>query len=273
MATTRKPATYTYHRFLDESGDMTFFDKHKDSIIGKDGVSLTFMIGMVRIKSDLNKVRARIKELERSVVTDPYFAGIPSIQKREANGGFFFHAKDDIPEVRKIMYDYLRHELSFSLEVIVARKQEGIFNRQHMGLESLFYADILGHLLKSKLGQEGRLVLNIAERDKSTTHTNLQRALDSAKERYSNNPRNGSKPLRKEVSFNVQSPTREPLLAVPDYALWAVQRVFSKGEMRYYEVLKDKIPSVVDIYDRDRYKDWQNYYGRDHPLTRDNQLK
>ena len=28
--------------------------------------------------------------------------------------------------------------------------------------------------------------------------------------------------------FNIQSPTREPLLAIPDYALWSIQRVFEK---------------------------------------------
>lgn len=270
----RKPATYTYHRFLDESGDMTFFDKNGKNSVGADGVSTVFMIGMVHIKSDLEKVRNDITRLTQQVVEDPYFAGIPSIQKRVGKGGFFFHAKDDIPEVRKIMYDYLRNELMFSLEVIVARKIESTFTWQHQKNEALFYSDVLGHLLKSKLGQSGKLVLNIAERDKTTSNANLQTALDGAEERYRNNPRN-TRPLQKNVVFNVQKPTGEPLLAVVDYALWAVQRVFTRGEMRYYDVLRDKIPPIIDIYDRDKYKDWGNYYGtgRNNFLTKDNHIK
>lgn len=267
----RKPATYTYHRFLDESGDMTFFDKNGINIVGSNGVSNTFMIGMVHIKSDLDKVRLELKDMADKVIEDQYFAGIPSIQKRIDNGGFFFHAKDDIPEIRKIMFDYLRSDLKFSLEVIVARKVERIFTKQHMNNEAMFYADILGHLLKSKLGQPGKIVLNVAERDKTTSNTNLQRALESAEERYRNNPRKTT-PLQKTVVFNVQKPTGEPLLGIADYALWAVQRVFSKGEMRYYNVLKDKIPSVVDIYDTANYENYQNYYGRGNPLTQSNKI-
>ena len=268
-------STYQYHRFLDESGDMTFFDKDGRNIVGQDGVSLTFMMAMVEVKQDLTTVHNDITQMQQLVATDAYFRGVPSIEKRVQNGGFFFHAKDDIPEVRKLMFDYLRNNIKVSAEVIVARKLENIFIKKHERRESQFYADILSHLLKSKLGKDGKLVLNIAARDKTTAQVHLDNALEIAKERFRTNPRNVEKSIRKHVTFNVQPQTRDPLLALPDYMLWAVQRVFHQGETRYYDTLKDKLPLIIDMYDTEHYKDWGNYYGtgRNNYLTAANHLK
>jgi len=55
-----------------------------------------------------------------------------------------------------------------SLEVVVGRKMPSLFLRKHHGQESEFYADLLSHLLKTKLRQDRKLVLNIAERGPST---------------------------------------------------------------------------------------------------------
>jgi hypothetical protein len=74
-----------------------------------------------------------------------------------------FHATDDVPEVRKIFFDALKNEFDFSCEVMVARKIPQIFMRKHNGKENELYADVLGHLLKSKL-KYSKIVLNIAER-------------------------------------------------------------------------------------------------------------
>jgi len=69
------------------------------------------------------------------------------------------------------------------------------------------------------------------------------------------------------VIFNVNYPQNEPLLNLADYFCWSVQRVFEKGETRYYERLKDKISLVVDLYDESKYLDWGNYYNSKNPLT------
>ena len=66
---------------------------------------------------------------------------------------------------------------------------------------------------------------------------------------------------------------REPLLAVPDYLGWAVQRVFEKGQTRYYDYLREKIRLVVDLYDSEKYPDNQNYYDHHrNPLTAQNKI-
>ena len=37
--------THTYHRFLDEAGDTTFYGKGNTPILGKEGVSQYFILG------------------------------------------------------------------------------------------------------------------------------------------------------------------------------------------------------------------------------------
>ena len=89
------------HRFLDEAGDTTFYGKGKIPIIGQNCVSYCFILGMVKFKEPLQPIRQRIFDLQNQVDSDPYFQDIPSISKKRTQGGFYFHATDDLPEVRK----------------------------------------------------------------------------------------------------------------------------------------------------------------------------
>ena len=72
--------------------------------------------------------------------------------------------------------------------------------------------------------------------------------------------------------FNVTKPLQEPLLNIADYFCWAIQRVFEKGETRYYDFVKEKISLVVDLYDIDKYEGFKNYYTPKNPLTAENKI-
>ena len=67
--------------------------------------------------------------------------------------------------------------------------------------------------------------------------------------------------------FDVSYPTIEPVLNMADYFCWAVQRVFEKGETRFYDFIKEKVTLVIDLYDLDKYANWGNYYSPKNPLT------
>jgi hypothetical protein len=69
------------------------------------------------------------------------------------------------------------------------------------------------------------------------------------------------------VAFNVLYPTQEPLLNIADYFCWSVQRVFERGETRYYDYMREQISLVIDVYDTENYNEWKNYYGPKNPLT------
>lgn len=254
------------HRFLDEVGDTTFFRKGGRTAIGEEGVSMAFGMGIVRIDAPLVETRRAVCELQCLVEEDPLFNVIPSVRKRIDSGGFFFHASKDSPDVRSVFLHYLR-ELPCEVEVVIARKEVERFIRQHQRKEDVFYADLLSHLIKRRMKEGGKLVLNIAERGSSTREKVLGKALMAASggEEVEN--------FTTRVVFNVQTPRTEPLLNIADYLCWAVQRVFERGELRYYDYLRDKIRLVVDLYEVERYSDNLNYYDNLHnPLTSRNKL-
>lgn len=257
------------HRFLDEAGDTAFYGKGKRLILGQRGVSLAFGIGMVKLYDDISAVRNNIIRLQKQVEDDNYLNIIPSINKKIDSGGFFFHATDDPPEVRQIMYRFVK-SLNCSLEMVVARKIPGIFTYKHNNKEAEFYADVLSHLLKNKLKSGDKYVLNISRRANSTSNKNLQAALNKAHIRaMKKHDRND---LTSQVVFNIQNHRTEPLLNIADYLCWSVQRIFERGETRYYDFIKDQISLVVDIYDSKGYKGSRNYYTPRNPLTSENKI-
>lgn len=273
------------HRFLDEAGDTTFYAKGKKSIVGSYGVSNCFIVGMVKFKQPLTELRKGVIELQNKVALDPFY-NVISIRKKKEALGYYFHATDDIPEVRKLFFDFIK-TIDCSFEAVVGRKSVERYETKHKGKEQFFYADMLSHLLKNKLNKEERLVLHIAERGKSTKNHNLDLALEKAKERLasSTNYKNimnaddwwnleqlSRKDINANVVFNVTQPLQEPLLNVADYFCWAVQNVFEKGETRFYNYLKEKIPLVIDVYDADKYEKWKNYYNPKNPLTAENKI-
>lgn len=259
----------TTHRFLDEAGDTTFYGKGRKPIIGQSGVSLTFGLGMLKINEDLQSARQKVIELQHKVEHDDYLNVIPSIRKKIASGGFYFHATDDPPEVRQLAFQLIK-QIDCSLEMMVARKIPVMFWLKHNRKESEFYADVLSHLLKNKLASGHKYVLNIARRANSTSNRNLQMALEKAHGRAQK--KHAQDDLTSLVVFNVQTPRTEPLINVADYLCWAVQRVFEKGETRFYNYMLDQISLVVDIYDKDKYEGSRNYYKRANPLTEANKI-
>ncbi len=258
-----------HHRFLDETGDTTFYGKGRKLIVGQGGVSLSFGLGVVRIDRPPEEVRREVRALQAQVEADPLLNTIPSVQKRVASGGFFFHACKDTPDVRTVLLHYIR-DLPCEAEVVVARKIPALFEKQHHAREEEFYADLLAHLIKNRLKRPGTLVLNVAERGSSTREKVLTEALRLAKERAAK--KWGGENLQARVVFNVQNPRTAPLLTISDYLCWAVQRVFEQGEVRHYNYLAGKIRLVVDLYDREKYEGSRNYYDKKNPLTAKNKL-
>ncbi|MGB3150386.1 MAG: DUF3800 domain-containing protein, partial [Maribacter sp.] len=253
-----------YHRFLDEAGDTTFYGKGKKNIIGENGVSNVFILGMVKVKDPLDDVRNKINILQDKIVGDEFYH-VPSVLKKIKTSGYYLHATDDIPEVRKEMFDLMK-TINCSFEAVVGRKDIERYETKHKGKEEYLYADLLSHLLKNKLSKHDKIVLHISERGKSTKNHNLELAFLKAKQRFSKI--NGDKETKTKVVFNVNYPTKDPLLNLADYFCWTIQRVFERGEMRYYNFLKEQIKVVIDLYDTDNYAGWKNYYDNSkNPLT------
>ncbi|MCE1199839.1 MAG: hypothetical protein LWW85_12780 [Marinilabiliales bacterium] len=259
-----KDPSFPFHRFLDEAGDTTVYGKGKKDVVGCEGVSHCFIIGMVKFREPLEPLRRKIIDLQNSIARDPYF-NVASIQKKVSGAGYYLHATDDLPEVRKIFFDFIK-QIDCSFEAVVATKSMVKFETKYHLKEEYLYADILSHLLKNKLMlKEERLVLNISARGKSTKNHNLELALAKAKQRFESTHDGVS--MKTRIVFNITYPTIEPLLNVADYFCWAIQRVFERGETRFYDFLKEKISLVIDLHDKEKYNKFKNYYGPKNPLT------
>lgn len=112
--------------------------------------------------------------------------------------------------------------------------------------------------------------MNVAELGKTTRNQVLELALNKAIDRFSKKQDRDA--ISSEVVFNVQTPRTEPLLCVPDYLGWAVQRVFEKGDTRYYDFIRERISLVVDLYDSSKYQGSHHYYTQRNPLTSANKI-
>lgn len=143
---------FTYHRFLDEAGDTAFYGKGKISVIGNEGSSYCFILGMLKINEPLDAVRKGVIALQQTIADDSYFSGIPSIEKKKTSYGYFLHAKDDLPEVKKMAFELIK-SIDCSFEAVVGRKIPSLYENKHNGKEAEFYADLLSHLLKNKLNK------------------------------------------------------------------------------------------------------------------------
>jgi hypothetical protein len=257
------------HRFLDEAGDTTFYGSGRQLILGQNGVSLAFIIGMLKVSEPLPALRTAVLSEQAAIAADTYVNCIPSVAKKIQRGGFFFHAKDDPIEVRGAFFKFIATR-QVSFEAVVARKLPDLFRLKHHDREPEFYADLLSHLIKNKLQQPGRLVLNIAHRANSTSNANLQLALEKAEGRSLRT--HSADTHQRRVVFNVQNHQQEPLLNIADYFCWAVQRVFERGETRYYDFLGERISLIVDLYDQSSYAGSRNYYRGTNRLTAANKL-
>ncbi len=63
------------------------------------------------------------------------------------------------------------------------------------------------------------------------------------------------------------------ILNIADYFCWAIQRVFVKGEARFYNFQSEKITMVMDVYDENNNENRRKIYSPKRKLKESNKLK
>jgi len=87
--------------FVDEAGDGTLFDRKGRVIIGNEGCSSFFILGLLDVLNPVLLERD-MKTLREKLLSDPYFEGVPSMKPEAKKISLAFHAKDDLPEARRV---------------------------------------------------------------------------------------------------------------------------------------------------------------------------
>lgn len=241
------PHTY----FVDETGDGVIFDGRGRMLVGTGKVQDYFTLGMVECRR-MDELTSQLADLRTRLLADPYFKGVPSLQPKARKTALFFHAKDDVPEVRREVFQVLQ-EQAFSFYAVV-RTMSAVARlvKNHNERDPTYryrptelYDSAVRRLFDKKLHTRPAFEVIFASRGKARTQA-LREQLLKAQAR--SRKAAGTYP---EAIIRVRAmPAHQSAgLQVADYCLWALQRLFTKGEDRFLSLIWPKVALIVDADD------------------------
>jgi hypothetical protein len=260
----------TRYYYVDEAGDGTIFNARGRVIIGNEGCSRFFMLGLLDVANPA-ALETDLKTLRMTLLRDLYFKDVPSMQMKSNKTAVLFHAKDDIPEARREVFNVLmKHEIRFF--AIVRDKTKVLeYIRQRNEVDSSYrykinelYDYLIRQLFRDRLHQNDDYEIHFAKRGKADRTAALRLALETARQRFTEKWGKTS-----AVTINVLASNSESVagLQAADYFLWALQRFYERGESRYLDYLWPLFRLVRDIDDTKRNK-YGEYYTQKKPLTK-----
>jgi hypothetical protein len=264
----KTPAECRYY-FVDEAGDGTLFDARGRVLIGEQGISRYFILGVLDVPNP-EQLHAELDELRQGLLADPYFKKVPSMQPEARKTALMFHAKDDVPEVRREVFALLQ-KLEFRFMAVVRNKQRVLeYVRRRNSLDVTYryhpnelYDFMVRVLFKNLLHQDERYDIYFSKRWGQDRTEALKQALQIARERFA---KQWGKQSSSVVDVTPLKPQQSGGLQAVDYFLWSLQRFYERREDRYLELLWNSFRLVHDLDDT-RKTPYGVYYTRKKPLT------
>ncbi len=255
--------------FVDEAGDGRLFDSKGRLAVGREGCSCFFILGALDVV-DPASLSADMEALRAHLLADAYFRGVPSMQPAARKTALAFHAKDDVPEVRREVFSLLMHHDLRFLAVVRDKRCVAEHERERRRLDPRYrynqndlYDSLVRRLFKNLLHKAEAYDIYFARRGKSDRTAALRRALEISQRRF-----------RKQWGIaNVASlrviaatPAEQAGLQAADYFLWALQRLYERGQDRYLSFAWPSFRLVHDVDDT-RGAEYGVYYTQRRPLT------
>ncbi|MCW1883822.1 DUF3800 domain-containing protein [Luteolibacter flavescens] len=257
------------HYFVDEAGDPVLFSGKGKVLIGSEGCSRYFAVGMLDVK-DPKSLAADFDTLRAELLADPYFKNVPSMQARAKKTALFFHAKNDLPEVRREVFKcIMKHHVRFSavvrdkvavLDYVRSRNENDVSYRFR---PDETYDHAVRRLFRDRLHKHDDYSICFAVRGNSDRTNAFREALEAA--RTNSAARRGVARSDARLQVRASYPNKEPALQAVDYFLWALQRTYERGEDRYLQMLWPQCSLVVDADDI-RIAAYGSYYTSKNPL-------
>ena len=269
MSKQHNPGLPVGYYFVDEAGDGTLFNRHGKLIVGNEGCSTYFVVGLLAI-AEPEFLERELRELRRKLIGDSYFRGVPSMQSEAGKTALMFHAKDDIPEVRREVFSLLmQHEMQF---FAVVRNKHRIANLviEHNKKKPTYkyhpnqlYDRCLSRLFKDRLHKNDAFIIQFSKRGNRDRTVALQKALEAARDSFRR-----SWDIKSNAPIEIVSSTPKECacLQAVDYFLWALQRLYERRESRYWEFVRRSASLVIDVDDT-RQNEYGEYYNKRQPLT------
>ena len=181
----------------------------------------------------------------------------------------YFHAKDDLPEVRREVFALLKKHKCRFLAVIRDKQRvlKYVQRRHTLDLSYRYrpnelYDYMVRMLFKNILHKDSHYEIFFSKRWKKDRTEALNQALEKSQNRF-------SQQTRKEVSSTLslihQTSYESAGLQAVDYFLWSLQRFYERKEDRYLNLLWSSFSLVHDLDDT-RENPYGVYYTRKKPL-------
>jgi hypothetical protein len=250
------------HYFIDESGDATLFDSRGRCIVGS-GASKCFILGAALIVNPAG-LQTELDFLRLQLIADPYFKGVPSFDVTRNKTANYFHAKNDLPEVRREVFRVIReHDVRVvaairrkdALAISASRRFEETGRKIS---ETEIYDSLVEQIMHDRLHIAEHSHIWFARRGKRERKEALTAVIEKARARFTTNhmeavmARLGDR--QPKTSIYSAKPSEVAGLQVVDYCLWALQRHLEKGEGRYFDYISTKFRAIWDTDDVSRSK-------------------
>lgn len=183
----RARRTLTSCYFVDEAGDPVLFTRGGRVAIGREGCSRYFALGLTWAL-DPAQLERDLASLRQDLLADRYFANVPSMQREAKKTAIFFHAKDDVAEVRREVFKVLlRHPLQFFavyrdkeslLAEVRAQQATDPAYRYH---QNHVYDRLVTRLTRERLHRDGGYSVQFARRGASDRTAALSAAMERAR--------------------------------------------------------------------------------------------
>ncbi len=267
-----KSSSSIRHYFVDEGGDSTLFSKTGKVLVGTEGCSRFFILGLLDVPNP-TALKDRFDGLRAQLIGDSYFNTVPSMQPNERKTAVAFHAKDDLPEVRRDVFKILRDMEGLRFYAVVADKLSVLeYVRQRNKREAAYryqpnelYDYLTGCLFKERLSQHNRYDIIFSKRGKSGRLDDLRKLIETASSLITQQQNISADSV---PNVFVATPKEHAGLQAVDYFVWALQRLYERDEERYLLYLWDAFRIVHDIDDT-RKTDNGILYTQKNPLTRE----
>lgn len=237
----------------------------------RGSVSRNFILGLADVQ-DSGALTEALAELRETLLANPYFRGVPSMLPSGRKMALQFHAKDDLAEVRREVFGLLMmHEIKFSAVVMRMQSVLEYVRRQNRHYPSYRYHpnELYDHaakrLFKQRLHKDDRYLIHFASRGKRDRTRTLAEALEAARARFCEEQ---GITTASAIAVKCVNAHDEGGCQAADYFLWALQRLYARGEDRYLRLLWPMVSLVHDVDDT-REKAYGVYYKQNRPLTAD----
>lgn len=263
-----KPPSPSTHYFVDESGDGVLFGSQGRILLGQPEGRSHFMLAALQVHQP-ELLASELESLRQDLLKDPYFKNVASMQAARNKTALMFHAKDDVPEVRREVFKVLaRHDMKFyavvrDMRYVLAYVQErNAHGSNYRYQPNELYDQAVARLFKDRLHSYEACRITYGTRGTADRTKAFQNALNLARARFE---QKWGKTVSTQIELLPSNPRKEVCLQAVDYMLWALHRYYSKQEGRFIELLWDKVGLIHAVDDKANAA-YGTYYTKKKPL-------